>query len=1206
MFLPQKEVVVLQWLFDYLSDKKHSANRVNFGFWDILYKTWNALSKDQDTLSRIYLSNNFVGILSDTFVQATIHLTKEEDLQTFLTSVTNALTELDKSNLWFKLRSDNFIHIIDSYAKFVIHVRRTVKSNIYLEETSVLISNIIKSTLSSSSDVKKMSPLFNSKALGNAFVTLSLDISGNTLSLYVNLISSLITTADDKTLEFDFKPVTDAISSYKLSEQETEQSTVKLFRILADSWPNKSPNAFSQLLLISPSALKQLVSVAADKKIKIDSEFLESTISQIFGTKDTTNVDWGLLEFIHNIDESFLTEEKWLSKILSAQSGQKNTKQFKSFAKTLIEYFSNSRELPQFILAWKQDLDSSCWNDTFVSEYLSIKVGSLSNIQLQSLLSMLTTPLNNEDEQTTPVQLYLPIITCVLSFFQQPTLPSSTLFGPLFSVLISTKFSDSSLFWTLKYLILSISSGFVTKFQGDILEQAKEIKYGLKGKDDELAESIMQTIFRISELEEVSSFGKYVGKLLKYIGKKSHNNTLFFDSICDRWLLLVNTKFSKKHKEKLISLFATDKAAFNKICATELFYEQKSLSPLVFDQFGSKSELKKEIARVRTISEIPLQAIKITRRRKIIDSLTSMAISKTSVSADDLELQLAVRKALDHLLSYPTLTVGLVSDHEKFQKYFSTCAAYKNNELGQLTLHTCQCILKYHNKNYAKSEASQKFLKKLVEQAVSLLDASDAKVSNELNFATMVVSVLDAEVFTPTKKKNKRLDHVVIERLGSSLKGPQDVSSNELRELFDVLHPMQNLATLSFTKSQELSHLKNILLVTGHYASLVLKQLANGEADSSSTEDFKVLAQHCFTVLSHVSSSQKDIETLIAYHIAFLDSDVQVSLTDLVFCLGKLGEDELKNLLSNTVASAFQNSDVEKARPFTIIKTTKAFLRVFKDEEQLSVSESLCTLLLRILENTKRLTEEDVFAFFDLVEFAVKDRSKLVTPFILELTVSIFVRLCTTQFGPEFVSSTGSPDLVYTRLAEVASSAVVFNRSRLSGRYHILTQLLTALLGCLTNHSQGSFTGSGSSTQNANKPSEIDSIFHPAWITLCPEPFTEKSGEAYTRLISNLSSSSVSYKETSEKHRLTSYTQTLKRHLSLYIGVVLINYVRFSMQEGFSAHVRRGLVPGFYMVFNTIGHEQLKNVNLQLDANSRPYFKTLYEDYIAHGKWRSD
>lgn len=177
---------------------------------------------------------------------------------------------------------------------------------------------------------------------------------------------------------------------------------------------------------------------------------------------------------------------------------------------------------------------------------------------------------------------------------------------------------------------------------------------------------------------------------------------------------------------------------------------------------------------------------------------------------------------------------------------------------------------------------------------------------------------------------------------------------------------------------------------------------------------------------------------------------------------------------------------------------------------------SLCALFFCESWRIPKDWQKRTFCVFDLVEFAVKDRSKLVTPFILELTVSIFVRMCTTQFGPEFVSSTGSPDLVYTRLAEVASSAVVFNRSRLSGRYHILTQLLTALLGCLTNHSQGSLTGAGSSTQHANKSGEIDSIFHPAWITLCSEPVTEKSGEAYTRLISNLSSSSVSYKETSE------------------------------------------------------------------------------------------
>lgn len=156
--------------------------------------------------------------------------------------------------------------------------------------------------------------------------------------------------------------------------------------------------------------------------------------------------------------------------------------------------------------------------------------------------------------------------------------------------------------------------------------------------------------------------------------------------------------------------------------------------------------------------------------------------SKTSISAYDLELQLAVRKALDHLLSYPTLTVGLVSDHEKFQKYFSTCAAYKTMSLANSLYTLVSVFWNTTTKTIPKAKLAKSFEK--ADRPGSFFTWCERRQSiKRIKFCNHGCFCTWRRGVYADKKKNKRLDHIVIERLGSSLKGPQDVSSNELREL---------------------------------------------------------------------------------------------------------------------------------------------------------------------------------------------------------------------------------------------------------------------------------------------------------------------------------------------------------------------------------------------------------------------------------------
>lgn len=1175
VFLPQKEVVILQWLFDYFGERKNTAAKISVGFWDILTTTWLRLKDDQDTLSRTYLSHNFVGILTETFNEASSKAEKSET-QALVDAVCSAMKVISESNLWFKLPIDSTISLILSYTKLFIHANRN-KSAVSFFALSPLIKSILKSTLSNPSDLKRFSTGFNEKVLNHVYVLLGLDLDESTKCLYHTLVSTLIAIPDNKATDINLSPVQAAVDQYSLTEEEKHQSSIALYEILVEKFPKRSDSAFSQLRKVAPSALKPLVSISSANKIKLNSDFLESTMSQIF-SKDEKTVDWQLLSFIHNIDESFLTERSRLATILSAsnETAKDSISDFQEFAKSFIDYFSNSRELPQFILSWKKHLENSCWYNEFILEYLSMQVRTLSNIQLKSLLNTLVSPLTNDDIKESPAQLYLPLTVCVLSFFQQRVLPHSMLFEPLFTALQSTVYPTSSEFWTLKYLILCISSGFVQKFHELIFTQAKDIDYGLdkKNQNDELAIDVMQSLFRIAEYVKFPDFDSYTSKLIKYIGKKSKSPEKFFDVICDRWLVLANTRLSKKHKERLIGLFATNKDAFNKICSTDLFFEQQNLSPLVLETLAQK-ELGNELLRIKVIATMPLQVVRGSNRKELLNKLTDLALleSNLKVNEKNLELQVATRAAIDHLLSHPSSSVNLVSDPSLLQKYFRSVSVFENHNLDTLTRHSCEKVIQYNNKTQKEQEECAKFITALVEQQTGLLKKKKSNLAN-LDFATLVVSLVSSE-----QLQQSGLDGVVLASLTKILESVKNADNS----LNDALHAIQNLAILSTTKTDDLSKSSSLFTITGTYATYSLKKLIES---NSERELFENLAKSCFTTLTYLSNTKEQIESCVAYYVGLLEQRVDVSSDDIVICLRKLSENDFALLLEETVNSAF--SSTGEVAPFAYIKAANSFSKALQDEENVRASTSFTQLLTAVLKNCSTLSEQDLAAYLTFVEYLVKDRPRLLTQFSLDLIISSFVRICTTEFGPTF-TPTASIDDIYTNLSSVASSVVVFNRSRLNGRYHLLTQLLTSLLGCLTN------------TQT-----HCPSNFRPQWVLNSPKQFGEKAADSYTRLISNVSSTVISYRETSDKFKLSSYAQILKKHLSIYIGVVLINYVRFSLQEGFTPGVRRGLVPGFYMVFNTIGSEQLKNVNLLLDSNSRPYFKTIYDDYMAYGRWKSE
>lgn len=1220
VYLPQKHTVLLQWLFDYFSEKRSNPAKVQTGFWQIFADLWKHLiqSSDQDTLSRLYLSHNFVAILNDTFDEISAKIKQNtfsfKQTSELLLSITTAIETVNQSNLWFKLPVDTASQFIKIYTNLIITIFSKFEdagtSYSTLDNLTVYVRKILNSTISSSSDLKKLSTSFNSKLLGPIFIVFGYDLPYSTSKLYEDLVSLLLVLPGESNEKVEekkgliSKTLNSSVSEEGISDSHIIKSSSKLFNIVVKSSPQNATVFFSILQSLSSSSLKSMIEIASRNTVKLESSVLESIFSQIFSSKA---IDWELLKYIHTIDESFLTTDENLRKILAVKQNKNTSKaHFEEFSELYITYFANSRELPNFILSWKSYLKESCWDSEFVAKFLSAQIKTLSNIQLKSLLNILVKHILVADNaQDSPKQLLLPVIVCVLSFFQQRTLPNPMIYQPLFDILETEKMAESFYFWTLKYLILSISPGFVEKYGSQIWKQAENIKYGLKFKDNNtnnIAFNVMQTLFRVEEIKKINEFNSYCSKLIKYISDKAtpSEQEQIFNSICDRWLLLVNDRFKEKHKTKLIGLISLDESSFEKLATNDLFFEQKAISPTVIDQLGTLDTSKPisdstEFLRVKIISTIPLEVVKAAQRKETLDKLVTKALLESSKQSLNFEHHLTICKAINHLLNFPSSATEIASDPKVFEKYFESSNLFDDLAFKQSINEGCEKVIQYHiSLSKGGSGKVDEFLENLIERQVKHLKSS--KKSTNLDLSTLLLSLIPSSLL-----KDNQISILLVDKIKEYLVVFDSKVEKQTDNLEKVLHAIKNLALL--VKSQQyfremLTEISDLYKISGSQASFFVKKI-NELEDEKSTEAmiYKSLAKYCFTIISYLSNTAEQLISCVALYITLADINVDVSDDDLIICLSRADEPNLV-LYLNYFVSSFDSEKISFYSSY--IKAFECSIRACKDAENEVISRYVTLFLKKILHITKSMGENDLKQYLKLAEYLAKERSKLFTQFSFDLLLSTIVQICSPQDGPSFSSK--SPEEIYSLITSVSSSIVVFNRSRFNGRYHIHTQLLTSLLRCLTKQS----------SIVTNEFSSADKSSHlPAWINskTSGHMLSTTAASSFTRLISNITSTIINHhgnSERNDKYQLSSYSQILKKQLSIQIGVVLLNYIRFSLKEGFTPDVRQGLAPSIYMIFDTIGPEQLKNVNLLLDSNSRPYFKTLYNDYITHGKWKGD
>lgn len=1180
IYFPQKNVFLLNWVLTYLGNNKRTHARIDVEFWRLLCTVWASLRDDEETISRLYLNKNFLGTLSKTLEEISVTSTNifdDNKLDTLINGLAEAVQMIGTANLWFKCPSDIANGLLLGLFKLINHIHINFSFVLVSSSVTLLtqqIFNVLQATLFGVGDLQKISAAFNTKALPTAFVILGYDLPQPVFDHIKSAVEILLfDKSDSKFNPFaSVAPTNDLIKKAIQAEKDlVDNSAVKFFSIVSQKFPAKGANAFTELSQFYPDSTKLLLRAAKEYQIKIETESLAKLVDNMLKNLD---IEWEFLESILDLESTVVIQDTRFVKLMSTKC--KVTPSFVSFAKAVIKYFAEARELVQFILNWKSHIsDNSPWCNDEVLDFISFYVKSLSTHQLKGLLKQLIEPVESGKTKQSAAQLFLPIVTVVMSFFRHHTPPSETLYGVLTDVLVSKTLSESEFLWRTKYLILSLNSDMVKNSSKKILKQIKKISFSSKTNDG-VCFYAMQILFRIREFTEIEDFNETVKDIIKYIEKKSKSPEKYLNAINNRWLLVTNHCFNDENMLNLISIYMKYENEFQNLCLNEVFYEQRKLARKVITQIASELTAKNHVTiyRSKFLSFMPMEIVKRENRAAIMNTLTGVPFNKK-----DLELHTYIRTTINRFLSNPSLTTEIETKPDTLRDYFVAISKVNDEKLYAVTRSGCEKLINYHASS-KNQEGSIKFIEDLIAYETKFLKGLkigkplSASKLGALDFSCLVAIVGPSDMIA-----SSGLDDILITVLLEQLEKTKSTISESWEQSISILRNLDEIWAIN----NKIKKLPDLQIIIGAYVSYAIKDIQTNQNNLQTQQ----ILTHCFQILARSSNGFIEIETVISLYIILRQFGISVDEGLLVSMLSNLEDAEFSSLLSQIVETAFTNI----VAPFAYYEAVKVFALAANSKRHPSSVENFTRLISLTLKYGKLLNSKSLLSFNEFVNMLLKEKSFIITQYVLELIIATETDL--TLKGPELEKGSNQ-DEVYISIVSVLSTILLQHRHRLDGRYFLFTRIFTVLLMALATPRHGFV-----STRFARVPADVS--------LSCEQLVSEKSAIAYSRVLGYLCDPPVhAVRERTGKNNLTSITNITKRQVAKFVGVILINYIRLTLQVGFVGTIKKALTPGFYLVFDVLDEDKQKNTNLLLDANSRPYFKTLYEDYMAHGKWKND
>lgn len=237
------------------------------------------------------------------------------------------------------------------------------------------------------------------------------------------------------------------------------------------------------------------------------------------------------------------------------------------------------------------------------------------------------------------------------------------------------------------------------------------------------------------------------------------------------------------------------------------------------------------------------------------------------------------------------------------------------------------------------------------------------------------------------------------------------------------------------------------------------------------------------------------------------------------------------------------------------------------------IGEKRIGMIISIVLNKADVIMKDIKSmqiFLKVIKTVLSTKTWCFSQYSIEQTLNLVTRV-----GHSLnTSSENINDLETTHVlsTQVVSHILLFHRFRLNSRHHLINACFIALLSPLTLKGLLS-----SSTEAAS---------------------------ALTRLISNLCEPSNLSNKRAMMNQLTTSSSIVKKNLRGYLPILLVNYIHLSITFHFNKKTTDELMMGIFTIFDVLSQRELETTNSLLDSQGTFVYKTLYNDYRDHGKWK--
>jgi hypothetical protein len=809
IYLPQKDVVLLEWLLDRMEG--HQQWRVSSEAWQLAVSVWNSLSRKVEARARVLKNRKFVqSILIPTIKDLT-------DIEADVNAITEFLTVLSAEVGTLLPRGDHVVVEQLLCATLDWAVKWTNKD--YFKQLLTALHMVVKPSLSRGIRLKHpielVSPLF---------VLLSIEDSPLELHNFVGgILSGIFINSDLLDLKPAITPNTD-VSKVYLSILSSPS------RKLANSY-------FEQLMMAAPGRAKSLLQLAVAENMPPEPKMLE----MLLDAQLTTTPDWDVVIFLLQLDREIVL--KRVHKIYSTLNEHPSV----GTAVALVQAHSQPKDLPSLFANWKKLISNNrLWRSAEVVAEIGRHLKALSPHQINELLESLL-------ENNRPLKKQKRIIPAmaIVESLQSSSLERiSRVREGLFKVLQASSEEPK-----LKYAILSLGKEFVVtpcengqevQRQRNIAEQGpSEANPGAfhpnqRSETPQKDVGDFSVVFRTREFLDVDTFDQSVEKALAYL----QMHPLELEKISHRWLVLVNNHFNNSQLAAICGLYIDNPEMFEDLVANELLYEQSAVTTVMINKMvdGLKAGYSKHL--VDGLCHFPIEVYSKTSREQLLDVLLGHERSDPTT----------VRRCVNHLLMRPCYSSKIETDYTIIEDLFKSIE--QATELDHLTTDICSSIVQHHLEN--SNQTSNDFLSGLMSSTQQRLakrfstERLDKKIS-EKHLWVLKIGCILARSMEVSVEFNLILLNGIVHFLG------RDISPSSSSSVTSLLGHLKAILSREFQENYPTDILDAVKEIVG---GVIMQMLTH-----TGSELHQQILFESFAVVALLSSNYDEIDALTALYI---------------------------------------------------------------------------------------------------------------------------------------------------------------------------------------------------------------------------------------------------------------------------------------------------------------------------------------------------